>query len=87
MHWSTSEEPLMTASLGTMGEVILMYENKTGLVCDDNWGKEDADVVCRMMGFRFLLFLLTVVLVALCCSLVNVFKVCIKICNRIYFVI
>ena len=49
---SAPTEPAMTASLGVLGEVILTYENKWGYICDDSWDKADADVVCRMMGFR-----------------------------------
>ncbi|ESO86370.1 hypothetical protein LOTGIDRAFT_129408, partial [Lottia gigantea] len=34
------------------GRVMVMFNDEWGSVCDDNWGPEEAQVVCRMLGFN-----------------------------------
>ncbi|GFR73873.1 class A Scavenger Receptor (SRCR domain) with Serine Protease domain [Elysia marginata] len=34
------------------GTVEITYLGSTGVICDDQWGLEDATVVCRMLGYR-----------------------------------
>jgi hypothetical protein len=34
------------------GRVELQYYGEWGVICDDNWGIQDAEVACRMLGFE-----------------------------------
>ncbi|XP_072021383.1 uncharacterized protein [Amphiura filiformis] len=34
------------------GNVLVTYQGQSGYICDDEWDKNAADVVCRQMGFK-----------------------------------
>ena len=33
------------------GRVEILYDGVWGPICDDYWGQEESDVMCRMLGF------------------------------------
>ena len=42
---------LMNGSTSSEGRVEICYNNTFGTICDDQWGRLDAKVACRQLGF------------------------------------
>lgn len=49
---SPIEIRLMDGNNATTGRIELKYKGTWGTVCDDNFGQEEGEVACRMLGFE-----------------------------------
>ena len=41
----------MNGSTSSEGRIEICYNNTFGTICDDQWGRLDAEVACRQLGF------------------------------------
>ncbi|KAH3847117.1 hypothetical protein DPMN_089599 [Dreissena polymorpha] len=48
---SVQDIRLANGSKSTSGRVEIKVLDTWGTVCSDSFGKEEADVICRMMGY------------------------------------
>ena len=46
---------LVGGDADTYGEVEVYYQGEWGTVCDDYFGQEEADFICRTLGFEYVL--------------------------------
>lgn len=42
---------LVNGTTENEGRLEVFYQNRWGTVCDDMFGREDADVFCRMLNY------------------------------------
>lgn len=35
-----------------LGNVEVLHNNKWGAICDDEWGNEEAEVICKQLNFE-----------------------------------
>ncbi|XP_012938540.1 galectin-3-binding protein, partial [Aplysia californica] len=49
--WTTGDVRLVGGHRRYVGTVVVNYRGRWGSVCDDNWGIEEANVVCRQLGY------------------------------------
>ena len=52
---SDGDVRLNDGDIPNVGRVEICFNNRWGTVCDDNWGEQEATVVCRQLGYTQLM--------------------------------
>ncbi|XP_041453649.1 deleted in malignant brain tumors 1 protein-like [Lytechinus variegatus] len=50
-YYDDTDVRLSDGDVSSEGRVEILYNGQWGTICDDSWGREEADVVCQQLGY------------------------------------
>nr|XP_054774380.1 deleted in malignant brain tumors 1 protein-like [Lytechinus pictus] len=50
-YYDDADVRLSDGDVSSEGRVEVLYNGQWGTICDDSWGREEADVVCQQLGY------------------------------------